>query len=95
MIFLSRLKAKRGDRIKPLIVTDAGFMTSWFKGIAALRWNLLDGTRHRNFYTLNGIKTWQSITRNFPQATAKLKAISSEINRSNPLDCRFIIYKKI
>jgi hypothetical protein len=54
----------------------------------------LGRTRHPNFYTLNDDITWQSIARFYRQATAKPKARSGTINRTNPLDCRFIIYKQ-
>jgi hypothetical protein len=93
-LFLSRLKAKLGDRVKPIVVTDAGFKTPWFREVAALEWDFLGRTCHPNFYTLNDGKTWQSITRFYRQATAKPKARSGAINRTNPLDCRFIIDKQ-
>lgn len=31
--FLSRLKAKLGDNVKPIVVTDAGFKTPWFRAV--------------------------------------------------------------
>jgi hypothetical protein len=88
------LKAKLGDRVKPIVVTDAGFKTPWFRQIAALGWDFLGRTRHPNFYTLNDGKTWQSIARFYRQAKPKPKARSGAINRTNPLDCRFIIDKQ-
>jgi hypothetical protein len=37
-LFLSQLKAKLGDRIKPIFVTDAGFKTPWLREVLALWW---------------------------------------------------------
>jgi hypothetical protein len=71
MLFLSRLKAKLGGRVKPIVVTDAGFKTPRFREVAALGWDFLGRTRCHNFYTLNDGKTWQSIARYYRQATAK------------------------
>ena len=87
------MKTKLGVRVKPIIVTDAGFKNLWFREVLALGWDFLGRTRHPNFYTLNDGKTWQSIARFYRQATAKPKARSGAINRTNPLDCRFVIYK--
>ena len=92
--FLARLKAKLSSSVKPIIVTDAGFKTPWFREVLALGWDFLGRTRHPNFYTVNEGKTWQSIARFYQQATDKPKARSGAINRTNPLDCRFIIYKQ-
>ena len=48
-LFLSRLKVKLGDRVKPILVTDAGFKTPWFREVLALGWDFLGRNRHPNF----------------------------------------------
>jgi hypothetical protein len=47
--FLSRLKVKLGDHVKPIIVTDAGFKTAWFRAVHGQGWDYLGRTRHPNF----------------------------------------------
>jgi hypothetical protein len=37
--FLSRLKAKLGDNVKPIVVTDAGFKTPWFRAVLEQAWD--------------------------------------------------------
>jgi hypothetical protein len=32
--FLSRLKAKLGDNVKPIVVTDTGVKTPWFRAFS-------------------------------------------------------------
>lgn len=43
-LFLSRLKTKLGVRVKPIIVTDAGFKTLWFRDVLASGWDFLGRT---------------------------------------------------
>jgi hypothetical protein len=92
--FLAKLKEKLGVDVKPIIVTDAGFKTPWFREVLALQWDFLGRTRLPNFYKLNNQKTWKSISHFYKQAGTKPKARSGAINQSNPLDCRLIIYKQ-
>lgn len=92
--FLAKLKEKLGPDVKPIIVTDAGFKTPWFRAVLALNWDFLGRTRLPNFYKLNNQDTWRSISHFYKQAGTKPKARSGAINRSNPLDCRLIIYKQ-
>jgi hypothetical protein len=48
--FSSRLKAKLGDNVKPIVVTDAGFKTPWFRAVLGQGWDYLGTTRHPNFF---------------------------------------------
>jgi hypothetical protein len=43
--FLLRLKAKLGDNVKLIVVTDAGFKTSWCKAVLGQGWDYLGRTR--------------------------------------------------
>jgi hypothetical protein len=92
--FLSRLRNKLGNSVKPIVITDAGFKTPWFRAVLDLGWDYLGRTRHPNFYTLNAGKHWRCISHLYKQASAKPKARSGSINRTNPLECRFIFYKQ-
>ena len=67
------MKAKLGARVKPIIVTDAGFKPPWFRELLAIGWDFLGRTQHPNFYALNDGRTWQSIKRFYRQATANQK----------------------
>ena len=92
--FLSRLKAKLGDNVKPIVVTDAGFKTPWFRAVLEQGWDYLGRTRHPNFFTLDKGKKWQCISKFYKRATTRPKARSGSVNRTTPLECRFIIYKQ-
>lgn len=45
--FLQRLKAVVPPSIRPIVVTDAGFRTSWFKAVSALGWDWVGRLRGR------------------------------------------------
>jgi hypothetical protein len=47
--FSSRLKAKLGDNVRPIVVTDAGFKTPWLRAVLGQGWHYLGRTRHPNF----------------------------------------------
>lgn len=91
--FLRLLKAMLGDDCQPIIVTDAGFKTPWFREVLALGWHFVGRTRRQTFYSLDG-KPWQCISHLYQQATATPVCHQGAINRSNPLACRLIIVKQ-
>jgi hypothetical protein len=91
--FLIQLKAMLGEACQPIIVTDAGFKTPWFREVLALGWHFVGRTRRPNFYCVTD-DTWQCITQLYKQATPKPKSYEGQINRSQPLACRLVIYKE-
>lgn len=83
-----------GKNVKSIVVTDAGFKTSWFTAVMALDWDLVGRTRKSNFYTLDKGKSWQNITQLYAKATATPNVLNDSINRTKPLECRLISYKQ-
>lgn len=92
--FLSKLKAMMGEDVKPIVVTDAGFKTPWFRAVLALEWDFVGRTRKPNFYTLDKGKNWHNITQLYAKATTTPKVMNGRITRSNPLECRLVSYKQ-
>jgi hypothetical protein len=82
------------DNVKPIIVTDARFKTSWFRAVLGHGWDYLGKTRHPTFFSLDKGKKWQCISKFYKRATTRPKARSSSVNRTNPLKCQFIVYKQ-
>lgn len=91
--FLLRLNTMLGENCRPIIVTDAGFKTPWFREVLALGWDFVGRTRRQNHYSLDGT-TWQCISNLYQQASTKPKSHQGAINRSNPLSCRLVIVKQ-
>jgi len=90
--FLAQLKRILPDHCLPIIVTDAGFKSPWFRSVLELGWDYVGRVRLPNFYTFDG-NHWSNITDLYAKATACPKSYSGTITRSNPLDCQLVIYK--
>lgn len=91
-LFLQRLAQMLPDDCKPIIVTDAGFKTPWFRSVLALGWDFVGRARLPNFYSI-AYDHWQSITHLYQQATSCPKSYMGKIARSNPLACQLVLFK--
>ena len=92
--FLTRLAMALNKDCKPIIVTDAGFKTPWFRTVLALGWDFVGRTRQPNFYRLEQQTHWQCITELYQVANSRPKVLSGQITRNHPLDCRLVLYKQ-
>jgi len=91
--FLSRLARILPQGCQPIIVTDAGFKTPWFKAVLKQGWDFLGRTRLPNFYSMDKAH-WQCITQLYQRATSTPQAFSGLLARRNPLACQFVLYKQ-
>ena len=91
--YLRRLARIVGPGCRPIVVTDAGFKTPWFRAVLALNWDFVGRTRKPNHYSLDG-EHWQSVAVLYEQATATAKVFSADLNRSKPLNCTMVLYKQ-
>lgn len=79
----------------PIILTDAGFRTPWFRLIAAQGWTWLGRTRNRDFVRRPGGE-WSAAKHLYAQARAKAKDLDVyEAVRNHPLICHFALIKKM
>jgi hypothetical protein len=58
--FLTTLSKLLPKTCCPIIVTDAGFHTPWFKQVKALGWDYVGRIRNAYKYSIDGGKTWKS-----------------------------------
>jgi len=91
--FLAQLAQILPSYCKPIIVTDAGFKTPWFRSVLAHGWDYIGRTRKPNFYSIDGYH-WQCITHLYQTASSCPRSFSGCIARRNPLTCQLVIYKK-
>jgi hypothetical protein len=91
--YLRRLATIVGPDCRPIIVTDAGFRTPWFREVLALNWDFVGRSRKPNYYSLDD-EHWQSISVLYEQATATAKAFSGYINQSKSQSCTMVLYKQ-
>lgn len=93
--FLKTLHAILPSRCRPIIVTDAGYKSPWFREVLALEWDIVGRIRKPHFYSINKGNTWQCISHLYAQATGRPKRFdNSQIVRSNPFTCTLILFKQ-
>lgn len=68
--FLMKIKSMLSDDVKPIIITDAGFHSSWFKSVIELGWDYVGRIRGNKFYRFLDSTKWASISSLQRDATA-------------------------
>ena len=92
--FLERLQAMLPPLCRPILVTDAGFRTPWFKQVEAMGWDWVGRIRNRHEVQLPGEEAWISCKSLYAKATATPKALGqARVTQRNPIDCRLVLYK--
>ncbi|HEX2242728.1 MAG TPA: IS4 family transposase [Gammaproteobacteria bacterium] len=92
--FLKALQKMLPPRCRPILVTDAGFRTPWFKQVEALGWDWVGRIRNRHEVQLPGEEEWIACKSLYPQATSTPKALGrARLTESNPIDCQVVLYK--
>lgn len=69
--FLMKLQSMLpDDEVTPIIITDAGFHSSWFKTVRSLGWDYIGRIRGNKYYRLLNSTSWASISSLHKDATA-------------------------
>lgn len=93
--FLNKLDTILPGDCQPIIVTDAGYKSPWFRQVLALGWDIVGRVRKPHFYSLNDGKSWQCISQLYQQATCRAKRFdSAQIARREPFKCSLILVKQ-
>lgn len=92
--FLYRLKALLPDTCHPILVTDAGFRTPWFKLVEKMGWDWVGRLRNRHLVRENEQYVWYRSNELFSLATTTPKYLGSmQLTRRDPISCHFVLYK--
>jgi hypothetical protein len=92
--FLNTLKEMLPDNCHPIIVTDAGFRTTWFKMVEKLGWDYVGRVRNRTMLKADDETHWRACKTLYAIATSRARYLGQyEQNRSNPLPGYFYIIK--
>ena len=67
--FLMKIKSMLDEGVKPIIITDAGFHSSWFKSVQGLGWDYVGRIRGNKYYRLVGVTKWSPISSLHKDAT--------------------------
>lgn len=68
--FLMKLESMLADEVTPIIITDAGFHSSWFKTVRGLGWDYIGRIRGNKSYRLLHSRLWAPISSLHKDATA-------------------------
>lgn len=92
--FLRRLQGMLPADCQPVVVTDAGFRTPWFREVETLGWGWVARVRHRTRFQCAGREDWPSVQTLHAQATAMPKDLGGVLlARSEQHPCRLVLYK--
>jgi hypothetical protein len=79
---------------RPIVVSDAGFRTPWFKEVEALGWDWVGRIRNRHQVQLCGEAAWIPCKRLYDKATSTPRALGqARLTQNNPITCRLVLYK--
>lgn len=81
--------------VVPIVVTDAGFRSDWFRAVRALRWHYVGRVRSNTQVRLPGTDRWQPCASLHPRAGASARDLGAwEMVKRQPLRCRLITVKR-
>ncbi len=92
--FLAHLRDILPPGCCPILVTDAGFRTPWFKQVERMGWDWVGRVRGRTHYRLDNEGSWQPCRTLHVTATSRLRHIGSvELTQKHPLACDLYLVK--
>lgn len=93
--FLKQLAKILPDGCQPIIVTDAGFKSPWFRAVDTLGWYYLGRVRNRDYVRFPDTTSWVPAKSLYERASARPKALGPLwIPRASPLYTRAYVYRK-
>lgn len=97
-LFLQRLKAAVPDTATPLLVTDAGFRSPWFRAVEELGWYWLGRLRHRTLVKpvdAHGEDDWVPSRALYELAGRAPRDMGlMDTVRAKPWTCRVVLHRK-
>lgn len=93
-VFLRRLKEMLPENCYPIMVTDSGFRTPWFRMIEALGWDWVGRIRNRHMVKQRVDSAWVDAKVFYDYATQTAKYLGRvQLTRRAPIECSLVIYK--
>jgi hypothetical protein len=92
---LLKLQAMLPKTIKPILVTDAGFRTPWFRAVAKMGWHYVGRLRCRTRLQIDG-GNWFDNQELYRHATSRAQRFTTvKMVESNPWTADLVRYKKV
>ncbi|HZW17789.1 MAG TPA: IS4 family transposase [Luteimonas sp.] len=97
--FLQQLRAIVPEDVTPILVTDAGFRTPWFRAVSAIGWHWVGRLRGRTQVKPRDepdrLDQWVDSRQLHVVASTTPRELPPMLaNRSDPIDCRLVVYAK-
>lgn len=93
--FLKILRTVLPADCQPILVTDAGFRSTWFQLATKLRYEWVGRIRNRDQVCAQGSVEWHGCKTLYPRATGRAQSLGSfAYVKSNPTPCRLVAFKK-
>lgn len=93
--FLQALARVVPAAVRPIIVTDAGFRSDWFREVQALGWHFIGRLRNNTHVRSMRQRRWRGCSSLHASATSKPVDLGSFfIVKGNPLRCRLVQVKR-
>lgn len=92
--FLKRIAEILPEECKPIVISDAGFRSCFYREVEALGWNWIGRIRHRDMIKREG-EPWNYVDLLHAQATMRAQDFGKiEWVKRRPLSCRLILFKQ-
>lgn len=95
MRFLQHLKGVLPQHCHPIIVSDAGFRTPWFRAVEEMGWDFVGRVGGHMMLSSQGEDDWIRVERVFETATTRGRYLGKiDLVRKHPLACHAYLLKK-
>jgi hypothetical protein len=92
--FLHQLKAILPPQCRPILVTDAGFRTTWFKLVLSMGWDYVGRVRNRHYMRWEHGGRWFDAKRCYQEASSRPRYLGAGVlTQRNEVHCQFVIYQ--
>jgi len=93
-LFLHQFKDLLPNTCCPILVTDAGFRTTWFSLVESLGWDWVGRVRNRHYMRWSSGGRWFSAKRCYQWATSRPKHLGEGVlTVRNQIRCQFVVYQ--
>lgn len=87
--FLTRLAAMLPSGCSPILITDAGFRSAWFRLVSDMGWHWVGRIRNRDMVSPANKDTWVGCKTLYSLATTEAKSLGQyDYVRNHPTPCR-------
>lgn len=93
--FLNQLATILPQGCVPILITDAGFRSVWFRLVNRMGWHWIGRIRNRDMVSPADDDTWIGCKSLYAYATGKAKSLGQyQYVRNHPVDCRLVLIKR-